>query len=422
MLIEFSVKNFLSFKDKITLSMEKGNGEENISNIIKNDITDLLRTSVIYGANASGKSNVIKAFTCAIILVRTSNLMMPGGKLDLVKPFLLDDISRNKPSEFEFIFITNNIKYRYYFSADENKIYDEILDAYYSQKPTNIFTRTNTNDYEFNSDKTKLEELKNKNLENKLFLATSSSWNYDKTRDPFLWFLNVIDTYDSFTNILDNDLISYSKNDKDLKEFTLKLLKEADILIKDINVDYEEKNMDENMVDLLIPKINQNSKVFKTKSINIELEHEVIDEFNKKHFYKLNFIDESLGTKVLFSLAPILKRAFSSSKVIIVDEFEKSMHPKLVEFIIKLFNNSDINKYNSQLIFTTHATNLLDLELLRRDQIWFTEKNPSNGVTDLYPLDSFSVRKDENILKGYINGRYGAIPFIKDVDLWLEDK
>lgn len=422
MLIEFSVKNFLSFKDKITLSMEKGNGEENISNIIKNDITDLLRTSVIYGANASGKSNVIKAFTCAIILVRTSNLMMPGGKLDLVKPFLLDDISRNKPSEFEFIFITNNIKYRYYFSADENKIYDEILDAYYSQKPTNIFTRTNTNDYEFNSDKTKLEELKNKNLENKLFLATSSSWNYDKTRDPFLWFLNVIDTYDSFTNILDNDLISYSKNDKDLKEFTLKLLKEADILIKDINVDYEEKNMDENMVDLLIPKINQNSKVFKTKSINIELEHEVIDEFNKKHFYKLNFIDESLGTKVLFSLAPILKRAFSSSKVIIVDEFEKSMHPKLVEFIIKLFNNPNINKYNSQLIFTTHATNLLDLELLRRDQIWFTEKNPSNGVTDLYPLDSFSVRKDENILKGYINGRYGAIPFIKDVDLWLEDK
>ena len=422
MLIEFSVKNFLSFKDKITLSMEKGNGEENINNIIKNDITDLLRTSVIYGANASGKSNVIKAITCAIILVRTSNLMMPGGKLDLVKPFLLDDTSRNKPSEFEFVFITNNIKYRYYFSADENKIYDEILDAYYSQKPTNIFTRTNTNDYEFNSDKTKLEELKNKNLENKLFLATSSSWNYDKTKDPFLWFLNVIDTYDSFTNILDNDLISYSKNDKDLKEFTLKLLKEADILIKDIKVDYEEKNMDENMVDLLIPKINQNSKVFKTKSINIKLEHEVIDEFNKKHFYKLNFIDESLGTKVLFSLAPILKRAFSSSKVIIVDEFEKSMHPKLVEFIIKLFNNPDINKYNSQLIFTTHATNLLDLELLRRDQIWFTEKNPSNGITDLYPLDSFSVRKDENILKGYINGRYGAIPFIKDVDLWLEDK
>ena len=93
-----------------------------------------------------------------------------------------------------------------------------------------------------------------------------------------------------------------------------------------------------------------------------------------------------------------------------------------VEFIVKLFNNKEINKANSQLIFTTHATNLLDLELLRRDQIWFTEKNPETGVSDLYPLDSFSVRKEENIQRGYINGRYGAIPFIRDVDLWLEDK
>ena len=98
------------------------------------------------------------------------------------------------------------------------------------------------------------------------------------------------------------------------------------------------------------------------------------------------------------------------------------MHPKLVEFIVKLFNNKDINKVNSQLIFTTHATNLLNLEILRRDQIWFVEKNPLNGNSELYPLDSFSVRKDENIQKGYINGRYGAVPFIKDIDLWLEDK
>lgn len=142
---------------------------------------------------------------------------------------------------------------------------------------------------------------------------------------------------------------------------------------------------------------------------------------NDKHNYKLNFVDESSGTKVLFAFAPFLKRAFENTKVIIVDELERSLHPALVEFIVKLFNNKEINKANSQLIFTTHAMNLLNLELLRRDQIWFTEKNPENGVTDLYPLDSFSVRKDENIQKGYINGRYGAIPFIKDVDLWLED-
>ena len=422
MLIEFSVKNFLSFKEKVTLSMEKGNGDENLENVITNNITDLLKTAAIYGANASGKSNILKAFTCAILMVRNSNLIPIEGKWNFIKPFLFDETSKKSPSEFEFIFIVNNVKYRYFFSADENKVYDEILDAYYSQKPTNIFTRTKTNNYVFNSDKNKLESLATNNTENKLFLSTATTWNYDKTKDAFLWFSTAIDTYDSFNEIADKDLIDYSNDDESLKTFSLKLLKEADILIKDITVNYEEKEIDSTMVDMFIPPLARNGKKYKIKNVNIELEHEVVDNNNNRHIYKLNFNEESSGTRVLFAFAPFLKRAFENTKIIIVDELEKSMHPSLVKFIVKLFNNENINKANSQLIFTTHATNLLDLELLRRDQIWFTEKNPDNGVSELYPLDSFSVRKDENISKGYINGRYGAIPFIKDIDVWLEDK
>lgn len=422
MLIEFSVKNFLSFKEKVTLSMEKGNGDENLENVITNNITDLLKTAAIYGANASGKSNILKAFTCAILMVRNSNLIPIEGKWNFIKPFLFDETSKKSPSEFEFIFIVNNVKYRYFFSADENKVYDEILDAYYSQKPTNIFTRTKTNNYVFNSDKNKLESLATNNTENKLFLSTATTWNYDKTKDAFLWFSTAIDTYDSFNEIADKDLIDYSNDDESLKTFSLKLLKEADILIKDITVDYEEKEIDSTMVDMFIPPLARNGKKYKIKNVNIEVEHEVVDNNNNRHIYKLNFNEESSGTRVLFAFAPFLKRAFENTKIIIVDELEKSMHPSLVKFIVKLFNNENINKANSQLIFTTHATNLLDLELLRRDQIWFTEKNPDKGVSELYPLDSFSVRKDENISKGYINGRYGAIPFIKDIDVWLEDK
>ncbi len=420
MLIEFSVKNFLSFKDKVILSMEKGNGDENLDNIIiKNDI-NLLKTTAIYGANASGKSNLLKAFTCAILMVRNSNLIPVGGKWNFLKPFMFDEKSKNEPSEFEFIFIINNIRYRYFFSADTNRIYDEILDAYYTQKPTNIFKRTKTNIYEFNNDKSKLESLSAKNTENKLFLSTATNWNYDKTKDVYLWFNNTIDTYDSFNKISDQDLKEYSSNNKSLKDFALKLLKEADILIKDIHVHYEEKEIDNSMNMFISPFVRTNG-TFKMSNVKIELEHEIIDEKNHKHYYKLNFDDESSGTRVLFALAPFLMKAFESTKVIIVDELEKSMHPALVEFIIKLFNNKNINKANSQLIFMTHATNLLNLDLLRRDQIWFTEKNTKTGISDLYPLDSFSVRKDENIQKGYINGRYGAIPFIRDVDLWLED-
>lgn len=413
MLIEFSVKNFLSFKDKATLSMEKGNGDENIDNIIFNDITDLVKNAAIYGANASGKSNILKAFTCAILMIRNSNLMSVGEKWSYIKPFLFDETSKNKPSEFEFTFITNNVKYKYFFSADQNRIYEESLDVYNSQKPTNIFIRKDTNIYEFSNDKNKLASLAANNTENKLFLSTATTWNYEKTKDAFLWFTKTIDTYDSFNKIMDKDLIDYSENEE-LKKFSLKLLKEADILIKNISVNYEEKEMEGTIADMPIIPI--------VKKVDIELEHEVVDEENNIHTYKLNFKDESSGTKVLFAFAPFLKRAFEETKVIIVDELEKSMHPKLVEFIVRLFNNKDINKVNSQLIFTTHATNLLNLEILRRDQIWFVEKNPLNGNSELYPLDSFSVRKDENIQKGYINGRYGAVPFIKDVDLWLEDK
>lgn len=413
MLIEFSVKNFLSFKDKAILSMEKGNGDENIDNIIFNDITDLVKNAAIYGANASGKSNILKAFTCAILMIRNSNLMSVGEKWSYIKPFLFDETSKNKPSEFEFTFITNNVKYKYFFSADQNRIYEESLDAYNSQKPTNIFTRKDTNIYEFSNDKNKLASLAANNTENKLFLSTATTWNYEKTKDAFLWFTKTIDTYDSFNKIMDKDLIDYSENEE-LKKFSLKLLKEADILIKDISVNYEEKEIEGTIADMPIIPI--------VKKVDIELEHEVVDEENNIHTYKLNFKDESSGTKVLFAFAPFLKRAFEETKVIIVDELEKSMHPKLVEFIVRLFNNKDINKVNSQLIFTTHATNLLNLEILRRDQIWFVEKNPLNGNSKLYPLDSFSVRKDENIQKGYINGRYGAVPFIKDIDLWLEDK
>lgn len=422
MLIEFSVKNFRSFRDEVIFSMEAGNGDELPNNVFEVNNTKILKTASLYGANASGKSNFMRAFTAAIMMVRNSNMIPLGARWAEIVPFLLDECSRNEPTVFTFVFIANGVKYRYCFGTDGEKIQEESLDAYYSQKPSNIFKRTNVNDYKFiTEDNSRLKALVARNTDNKLFLATATNWNYDKTKDAFLWFMNSIDTYDSFDMIADEDLVSYSKDDSPFKDFSLKLLRETDILIKDIHVDYAEKDMDTNMMDLLVPPAIKNNGNSKFRSLNIEVEHEIeLDNGNKKT-YTLNFGDESSGTKILFALAPSLMRAFAKTRVLIVDELEKSLHPSLVEYIIKIFNNPNINKANSQLIFTTHAVSLLDLDLLRRDQIWFAEKNPMNGVTDLYPLDDFSVRKDENIQKGYINGRYGAIPFIGNgIDLWRE--
>lgn len=404
----------MSFKNKVTLSMEKGNGDENLDNIFKWKDAELVKVASIYGANASGKSNLLKAFYCAILMVRNSSMISINGKWLFIKPFMFDDVSSKGPSEFEFIILASGVKYKYYFSTDGYKVYDEGLDAYYSQKPTSIFKRYDVNKYLFNADKAKLEPLTAHNTDNKLFLSTATTWNYDKTKDVFLWFNNVIDTYDSFDMISNRDIISYKNNDNNIKQFALKLLKESDILINDIHVDYKEDETDKQVMEMFDAPL--------IKNVDIQVEHEIIDENNNKHIYRLSFDEESRGTRVLFALAPFLKRAFESEKVIIVDELEKSLHPTLIECIVKLFNNKDINKANSQLIFTTHAANLLNINLLRRDQIWFTEKNPNNGVSSLYPLDSFSVRKDENIYKGYLSGRYGAVPFIRDTDLWLEDK
>ncbi len=403
MLIEFSVQNFKSFKNKVTLSMEKDYSDENLQNTFKVNDLELLKSAAIYGANASGKSNLIDALTTAVLLVRNSNLMTIDEKLISIKPFMLDDSSFKEPSYFEFVILINKVKYIYSFSADVNRILSEKLVAYYTQKPTSIFERNKNNYTFYGPDAKKLKTIEKRNLPNKLFLATATNWNYEKTKDVYLWFLNSIDTFDTLSRVnnLDFELLElYSKNNKELKEFTINLLKEADIKIKDFNVSYEED-------------------IYKRSKFNIEVFHEVNNNDGKVNEYSLDFFEESNGTKTLFAIAPYLKMALSSPKVIIVDELERSLHPALIEFLIKIFH-SKLNKVNSQLIFSTHAVNLLNLDIFRRDQIWFTEKNNENGITDLYSLSDFSVRKEENIQKGYLNGRYGAIPFIRDINLWEE--
>ena len=424
MLIQFSVKNFKSFKEKQVFSMEAGSGDENIENIIniKGTNENVLKSTALYGANASGKTNLISALSVAILMVRLSNNRQPGEKLMQIEPFAFDDKTVNEPSEFEFIFYTNNNKYIYGFKADKNRIHEEYLYQYFSAKPTRIFERNGEN-YEFlQADKAKLEAIKNQNLENKLFLSTATTWNYDKTKEPYLWFAQKIDSFQGGIELSVDSLEAYD-NDKneELKKFTLRLLEEADIVIKDYNVEIEEAEMDRNTLmhlqgfKLPVPGVLPKQKSLKS----ITMTHEVINDKDEIKVYNLNYFNESSGTRILFSMAPILKSVFERGKIIIIDEIERSLHPSLVEMIIKFFHNPEINKGNAQLIFNTHDTNLLSLDLFRRDQIWFAEKDPKKGATELYPLDDFSVRKTENIQKGYLNGRYGAIPFVATGDsLW----
>lgn len=423
MLVEFSVKNFMSIKDEITFSMVAGNGDENIENTIKVENSDekYLKSTAIYGANASGKTNFIKALTAAILMVRRSNSRNINEPLVEMKPFKFDQKTVNEPCEFRFVFIKNNIKYIYGFSADINRIYTEYLYQYLSAKPSLIFERKNVNEYKSTQlEQSKLVELATKNTEKKLFLSTATAWNYEKTKDAYIWFSEDIDTYNDYMNVSGYAFNKFENdNEGKLKRFTINLLKQADIHIKDYN--FEVKNINVNNIIAVFNNIKAPNENIVQKEVKISTFHEIKNENGDIENYELELGEESLGTQNLFFFSPILKEAFEKGKVIIIDEIDKSLHPLLVEFIIKLFHNSEINKNNAQLIFNTHDTNLLSLDNFRRDQIWFTEKEPKKGTTDLYPLDDFSVRKTENVQKGYLNGRYGAIPFLATGNSLWED-
>lgn len=419
MLVQFSVENYMSIKEKVIFSILASSDKELSENLIEGKNEKYLKSAVIYGANASGKTNLLRAINSVIFMMRNSNNMQPGMKLPIT-PFKFDEDFIKKPSSFEFIMIINDIKYVYGFIADTSRIYEEYLYYYPNGRETEIFERTEINKFHYTVTERKLKDIENKNMENKFFLATATTWNYEKTKPVFDFItngINVIFEYEPLRGISFEQY--YNDKTGELREFSLNVLNEAEININGYNVSNVE--IPEEQLSAMPPEL----RAFfpkGAKGFNVTTSHNIIDESGKEKNMSLDFEEESLGTKNLFILNPILLHVLKEGKMLIVDELDRSLHPFLVKYIVKLFNNSDYNKKGAQLIFNTHDTNLLSLNLFRRDQIWFTEKDYKKGATYLYPLDDFPVRKTENIQKGYLNGRYGAIPFIAMGDnLWPEE-
>ena len=407
MLIEFSVTNFLSFKDKNTFTMNASSDDMLLDNTVNIGNNKILKVTALYGANASGKTNLFKILSTISNMIEHSNFFSPNVLLPIV-PFKLDNDTINKPSEFEIKFLVNGIRYLYGFKADKINIYEEYLTYYPNGRPVKIFKRENINDYSFNSSDEKiLNDIKEKNTPNKFFISTATNWNYEKTKPAFDFLTNklgVVMSYEQVNNYSYN--MYYNDKDKKLENFALNFLEKADFNVKEYKIIEEEMTEEKLNIapDIIKSFVPVNAKVYRVNTKHIVNGNE----------YEFNISEESLGTQVVFSFIPVLKDVLDNGKVLIIDEFDKSLHPFIVKYIVEIFNDTKINKNNAQLIFNTHDTNLLDLELLRRDQIWFTEKNSKDGSSTLYPLDDFSVRKTENIEKGYLLGRYGAIPFLEN--------
>ena len=414
MILEFSITNFLSFKEKVTFSMVANATNGLDDNYIISNNRRVLKTNAIYGANASGKTNLFKILTIAISMLRSSNTTNINAKLPIT-PFKFAKNTLNKPSEFEIKFIVDDVRYVYGFVADSNKIYEEYLYYYPNGRETKIFDRTNTNDYSFpQKDEKILNDIASKNAPNKFFIATATNWNYEKTKVPYKFLSADINTFNNLSGLRDIALREYLKNDKELKSFALDFLKKADFNIEDYKV------LETDVPDDVLAAIPD----FIKTGMSIKEKPKVFTALFKHRgsTVELSYEEESMGTQIIFCFIPFIMDALNNKRVVIVDELDRSLHPYLVEMIVQMFNDSDINKNGAQLIFNTHDTNLLKLNILRRDQIWFAEKDDKNGISDLYPLSDFSVRKTENVEKGYMLGRYGAVPFIKnDFNLWEEE-
>lgn len=422
MLLNFTFKNYKSYADTCNFSMVANKDKSHEDNLIDIGKDKISKARIIYGSNASGKTSFINALEFVKIFSMMSNNLVENNRIG-INPYKFRKDAYHVPSEFSLTFLKNNVKYNYSFSCTFEKVINEKLDVYNSAKPTNIFTRTDTDDYKFNTDVKALNEIKTKNTKNKLFLLTAATWNYEKVKPVVDYILNdiiVLHDISQPTKYNINYIIEH--NDlEEYKKFCLEFLNNADISISDFEINMQKikelGKQAEFMTKIMNVIVNndpeQMNKFGNSDIFNIKTIHNVKDEYSS-NLYALELIEESIGTQQLFYFAPALFYTFKEGKTLLIDEIDRSLHPLLVEYIIKKFYDAEINTKNAQLICNTHDTNLLNLDIFRRDEIWFTERNNATASTEMYALSDFSPRKDENIEKAYLLGRYGGIPFIKE--------
>lgn len=425
MLIQFSVKNYRSIKDEQTFSMvkAKSNELEQTNSFIPDAApsTPLLRSAVIYGANAAGKSNFINALMeMEYIVLNSASSSQEGDELS-VTPFLFDDETQGEPTEFEIVFINESIKYQYGFSATKEKIIDEWLIAFPKGRPqrwfSRVFDQENAEyDYKFSD---YLMGQKNtwqsSTRSNALFLSTAVQLNSEQLKPVFSWFkeklrpIHIGGWNAGFTGTL-------CEKD-DTKRKVLDFLQVADFNIHDIRIETEK--FDPNSLPEELPENLREEIISKMKGKEV-MDIKTVHKTKSGKLISLELSDESDGTQRYFAFSGPLIDTLNNGYIMVVDELHAHLHPKIVKHLVNMFHCSEINPKNAQLIFTTHETSILNQDVLRRDQIWFCEKNKYQETT-LYPLTDFSPRKDrENIELAYLSGRYGALPFIQTINMFGE--
>lgn len=400
MLLEFKCSNHRSIKEKVTFSMIAGSDHTSEEFLKEFGNLRILRSAIIYGANGSGKSNFINALLFVRDLVSNSIHHQPGEEI-FQSPHKL--CPQDAPSEYEMQFVKNDIRYAYGFSVKQNQVQDEYLYYFPKGRQVKIFER---NKMEIRpGDRYKgvfdvsLETLK----ENRLFLSCAANYSkVEEIEDAFLFFHHDMVVYNPEVNNWTEYSINLMQNDAEVKNVFVEILQALGTGAKDVKVKLEKVKMSDLQRELKIPDALKT--LLGAREAN-KIEAKIVyDKFEVDLM-----AEESAGVKRLFQIICPMIDILNHGKILICDELESSLHEAVVFQIVQMFQHFRKDPF-AQLIFSTHDTSLLDSDLFRRDQVWFTQLN-AERATDLYSLVEIkNVRKNENLEKGYVSGKYGAIP------------
>ena len=416
MLVEFRIKNFRSLRDEQVLSLVASSDKtlldtHTFSTGLK-AASHLLKSAVVYGANASGKSNLIKALQFMRGVVLESAALPPGQTFDRLHPFKLDAASGRLPTEFEITFTVDGVRYQYGFAMTAQRIVSEHLLVYKAFKPQRWFARhfdveSGKDVYDFGPSLKGAKNLwEGATRPNSLFLSMAVQLNSDALRPVFDWFANRLVIFNEQAPLSAQFSVQMLKQEEQRKAIC-EFLRAADISIADIEVATRQAMFHSFRFDLSTGKREEEAGEQAVDEVKF---HHVTDQ-GKAVF---DLMDESSGTRnLLFLTGPILD-ILHRGLTLVVDELDTSLHTLLVQALVRMFHQTEVNSGGAQIVFTTHDTALLDAYgLFRRDQIWFVEKRPDQS-SSLYPLLDFSPRKNEALERGYLQGRYGALPFLRD--------
>lgn len=425
MLLQFTVKNYKVFGDEVKLNMianaDDTREDDNIILLPKFNLR-ILKSAVIYGANASGKSKLVEAMQFMRDFIWFSAETQSNRKINTV-PFRLSTATEKAPSLFEIVFILDNDMYRYGFEVTTEKVVSEWLYHRPKTKEIEIFYRQEQ-DFEIHKSFKISDLIEKKRIKPNSLLLSKADVENDELATKITSFITI--NFNIISGLHDKQNFLYSfywlQNLKD-KKVLLDFFKSADLGIESLIINEEELN---NRTFKEETDYLPSGEKFTTK-ISYDYILETVWTLRNKYDENGNILgtetftlndDESAGTQKYFALAGPILEALEKGTTLIIDELDAKLHPSLVHKIVEIFNSKTANPTNAQLIFNTHDTNLLSCGIFRRDQIWFVEKNKF-GSADLYALSSFktdTVRKNDNFEKNYVEGRYGAIPYLGDFD------